>query len=74
MYDELQEQNHLQEENKRQTSASALQPPEYCTYLGFSLSCNIFGSHITTGLTELFKLFMYWDDCRLISVTQPCLY
>lgn len=58
MYDELQEQNHLQEENKRQTSEIAIQPPEYCTYLVFCLSCNSFGFHIITGFTELLKLFM----------------
>lgn len=33
---ELQEQNHLQEENQRQTSEIALQPPEYCAYTVFT--------------------------------------
>lgn len=59
VYDELQEQNHLPEENKRQTSqANAVQPPEYCTYPVFLLLCNIFGFHIITGFTALLKLFM----------------
>lgn len=31
-HNELQEQNHLQEENKEQTSAIGFQPAEYCMY------------------------------------------
>lgn len=66
VYDELQEQNHLQEENKRQTSAIAVQPPGYCTY-PLLLSCSIFGFYTITGFTELFKLLVSFEDC-LISV------
>lgn len=66
MYNELQEQNHLQEENKRQTSAIAVQPPGSCTY-PLLLSSHIFGFHIIAGFTELLKVFVSFEDC-LISV------
>lgn len=71
-YDELQEQNHLQEENQRQTSAIAVQPPGSCTY-PLLLSCNIFGFHVIAGFTEPFKLLVSFEDRCLVSVPSVML-